>query len=623
MKPSSEALPLRACARLTLAAMAISFSTSVQADSESLDTLTVTANRMPSENVLAPTSVITRSDIERLQINDLPTLLSRTPGIDMTMNGGLGKNSSIFMRGNASDHVLVLVDGVKWQSATSGGTALQDFPVEQIERIEIVRGSRSGIYGSEAIGGVIQIFTRQGKSGETKPYFSAGLGTKNTQKATAGVRGGNDNTRYNLSYSYLTTNGIDAKDTSGDDYETPDHDGYRNSSLALNVDHALSDNWSIGANFLRANSYNEYDNGSNDWMTGLSQDPIHQRTVQQIMAVDTKFDINSLWAMSFELGETRDRLQTVRRGVNFSKFNTRHRAASWINTLTLSDNHTVNIGVDYDHDKIEASGNYAETSRDNKAAFVSWQAQADRHEWFLSGRHDDNEAFGERTTGTADYGYWLKDDLRFSLNAGTGFKAPTFNDLYWPGAGNPDVKPEKSESYGIGIQGTPGWGSWAINAYKSRVRDLITWADDGTGTFTFRPFNVDEAKIKGIEFELQTMLAGWDLAFDASFLKPEDEETGEILIRRAQRYANLHADRQWNQWSVGASWKLRGHSYIDTDNTDKLAGFGLVDLRLGYAVDPEWTVRLTGQNMLNKDYQTVDEYYSQGRTVMLSVHYQP
>lgn len=623
MKPSSEALPLRACARLTLAAIALSFSTSAQANSENLDTLTITANRMPSENVLAPTSVITRSDIERLQINDLPTLLTRTPGIDMTSNGGLGKSSSIFMRGNASDHILVLVDGVKWQSATSGGTALQDFPVEQIERIEIVRGSRSGIYGSEAIGGVIQIFTRQGKSGETKPYFSAGLGTKNTQKATAGVRGGNDTTRYNLSYSYLTSNGIDAKDTSADDYETPDHDGYRNSSLAFNVDHDVSEDWSVGANFLRANSYNEYDNGSDDWMTGLSQDPIHQRTVQQIMAVNTKFSLTDVWAMSFELGETWDRLQTVRRGVNFSKFNTRHRAASWINTLDLSDNHTLNIGVDYDHDKIQTSGDYAETSRDNKAAFVSWQARADKHEWFISARHDDNEAFGERTTGTADYGYWLKDDLRLSLNAGSGFKAPTFNDLYWPGAGNPDVKPEKSETYGIGIQGTPSWGSWAINAYKSRVKDLITWADDGTGTFTWRPFNVDDAKIKGIEFELQTMLAGWDLAFDASFLKPEDDETGEILIRRAQRYANVHADKQWGDWSVGASWRLRGHTYIDADNTDKLGGFGLVDLRLGYAVDPEWTVRLTGQNMLNKDYQTVDEYYSPGRTVMLSVHYQP
>lgn len=623
MKPSFKAMPLRACARLTLAAMAISFSTSAQADSENLDTLTVTANRMPTENALAPNTVITRADIERLQIIDLPSLLSRAPGIDLTMNGGLGKNSSIFMRGNASDHVLVLVDGVKWQSATSGGTALQDFPVEQIERIEIVRGSRSGIYGSEAIGGVIQIFTRQGQAGETKPYFSAGLGTKNTQKATAGVSGGNDDTRYNLSYSYLTTNGINAQDTSGGDYLTPDHDGYRNSSLGLNVDHALSERLSVGANFLRANAYNEYDNGSDDWMTGLSQDPIHHRSVQQVMGVNAKFNVSDLWSMSFELGETWDRLQTVRRSVNYTKFNTRHRAASWINTLALSDNHTVNIGVDYDHDKIEVSGDYAEKSRDNKAVFASWQATAGQHEWFLSARHDDNEAFGERTTGTADYGYWLQDDLRLSVNAGTGFKAPTFNDLYWPGAGNPDVKPEKSESYGIGLQGTPGWGTWAVNAYKSRVRDLITWADDGTGTFTYRPFNVDEAKIKGIEFELQTMLAGWDVAFDASFLKPEDDETGEILIRRAQRYANVHVDRQWNKWSTGASWKLRGQTYIDADNTERLAGFGLLDLRLAYAVDPDWTVRLTGQNMLNKDYQTVDEYYSQGRTVMFSVHYQP
>ncbi len=607
----SKALPLRACTRLSAFTLISSLLSMPAIASDELDSITVTANRMPTENALAPTTVITHDEIEKLQIDDLPTLLSRTPGIDMTQNGGYGKSSSIFMRGTGSGHVLVLVDGVKWQSATSGSSALQDFPVDQIERIEIVRGPRSGIYGSEAIGGVIQIFTRQGKAGKTKPYFSAGLGTKNTQKANVGVSGGDHDTQYNLGYSYLTTNGIDAHD---DNY--PDHDGYHNKSLSLTVNHNITDNWSVGANLLRAEGYNEYDGG----------DDIYGDSVQQILGVNTDFDINNIWGMSFEVAESRDRLQTVRASEDYSHFNTRHRSVSWINNLKLSQNHQVNLGIDYDHDSVESSSDYPVTSRDNKAVFASWQANVGKHAWLLSARHDDNEVFGHRSTGTADYGYWINDELRVSANIGTGFKAPTFNQLYYPLSfgyeGNPDVKPEKSASYGVGIEASPVWGTWSVNAYRNRIRDLIDWqANASTGTTM--PTNVDEADIKGIEFAVTTTIVDWQVSADASFLQPEDDKTGNVLPRRAKRLANLHLDRNWGDWSTGASWKLRGHSYDKADNVKRLGGYGLLDLRVAYQVDPDWTVRLTGQNMLNKDYQTADDYYSLGRTVMLSVSYQP
>ena len=604
----SKALPLRACTRLSAFTLISSLLSLPAIASDELNSITVTANRMPTENALAPTTVITEADIEKLQIQDLATLLSRFPGIDMTQNGGLGKASGISIRGTNSDHVLVLVDGVKWYSATSGSSALQDFPVSQIERIEIVRGPRAGLYGSEAIGGVIQIFTKSGSISKPTPNFMLSAGTKNTLRSQAGVSGGNETTKYNLSYSYDTTNGINAREE-----RNPDHDGYRNQSVSLKVNQQWIENWSTDVNLLSSNARNHYDGFSvnKNYVTD---------TVQQILGLNNNILVNDTWSMSFDLSESRDRSQNYVDDEITTNYNTRHRYAGWINHLRLNAQHQFNIGLEYENDKIDSSDTYVSDSRDNKAVFASWEAEIEKNSWLLSARHDDNESFGHETTGTADYGYQLSEQLKLTANAGTGFKTPTFNDLYYPldsfgYEGNPDLKPEKSTSYGIGVEGTPTWGHWAVNTYKNKIRNLIVWDTS--------PSNVDVAQIKGVEFEVTTSFADWQVSADASFLQPEDDKTGNVLPRRAKRLANLHLDRNWGDWSTGASWKLRGHSYDDADNDERLGGYGLLDLRVAYKVEPDWTVRLTGQNMLNKDYQTVEEYYSLGRTVMLSVSYQP
>ncbi|EMR13963.1 outer membrane vitamin B12 receptor BtuB [Methylophaga lonarensis MPL] len=609
MKPSTKAMPLRVCARLTLAALATSaFTVPAHAEHQSFDPITVTANRMPTDNALAPHSVISRADIERLQIHDLPTLLARFPGIDMNNSGGLGKASSIYMRGTNAGHVLVLVDGVKWHSATSGTTSLQDFPVNQIERIEIVRGPRSGLYGSEAIGGVIQIFTRQGRNQSPTPYASVGFGKHNTKQASGGVSGGNESTRYHLNFSHLSTDGIDARVNAN-----PDRDGYRNNSLSARISHDVTDRWSVGANFLRTQSRNEYDSLS-------PTADFYADNVQQVLGVNTSVQLTDSWLMALNLSESRDEGENFRDRQPDGTFNTRHRYASLVNTFVLTPQHTLNIGLDYDHDRVVSSTDYQEDSRDNKAVFVSWQGHQDRHNWLLSVRHDDNQAFGEKTTGTADWGYQLTQSLQIVANVGTGFKAPTFNQLYWPDTpgfiGNPDLKPEKSKNYGIGLMGNANWGSWGLHAYQNKVRDLLVYQFPTTE-------NVDEAKITGLEFDLATTLLDWQIQFNASVLKPKDETTGNILPRRAQRMANLHLDRQFGNWLLGGSWKVTGHRFDDAANNTRLSGYEVVDFRLAYQIDSDWSVKLNAMNVFDRDYQTVNNFNSLGRTYMLSLHYQP
>lgn len=604
---NKAALPLRTCVRMTVVALASSLPFSAVLADQNFDAITVTANRMPSENVLAPTTVITRADIDRLQINDLPSLLSRFPGIDMTMSGGLGKQSSIFMRGTNSDHVLFLVDGVKWFSATSGAGTLQDFPVSQIERIEIVRGPRSGLYGSEAIGGVIQIFTREAKAGAT-PYGEISLGSHNTQKVTAGATGGNERTKYNVTVNHSSTNGIDAREENN-----PDHDGYRNKSVSAKINHQVTDSWSVGANFLRAEADNEYDgfNSTNDYTAD---------SVQQVLGLHNDWLLTDNWRLQLNVSETRDESEAFLDNVSDGVFNTRHRLVGINNIIDVAAGHRLNIGFDYEHDKVTSSNDYSEKSRDNKAAYISWQAEVDRYSWLLSARHDDNEAYGKENTGTAEAGIFLTDSLQLVANVGTAFKAPTFNQLYWPDTtffvGNPDLKPEKSKSYGLGLMADANWGTWSVHTYHTDIRDLLIYQFPTTE-------NVDEAEIEGIEFDIATNLMGWQVNFNAAFLNPEDKETDKTLRRRAQRMANLHVDRQFGKWATGASWKVSGHRYDDAANTVRLGGYGLLDLRLSYQFAKDWSAKVTANNVFDKEYQTVPTYNSLDRTFMFTVSYQP
>ncbi|OUR63937.1 cobalamin receptor [Methylophaga sp. 42_25_T18] len=611
MKTSQGLSALRASARLTFAAIAAStFSLPTFAE-EHFDTLTVTTNRMPSDNLLAATTVITRADIERSQINDLPTLLSRQPGIDMSFDGGAGKSSDLYMRGTSSGHVLFLVDGVKWHSATLGETSIQNFPVEQIERVEIVRGPRSGIYGSEAIGGVIQIFTRQGQQG-IKPYAKVSSGTHNTKQASVGVSGGNESTTYNLSFNHQSTDGIHARED-----KNTDHDGYRNKSVSAKINHKLTKDISVGANFLRAESKNDYDGYS------ISAD-YHGESVQQVLGANTNWQVNDAWLLSFQLSESRDKSEDFKDHISSSEINTRHRFVNITNTVELNPNHTLNLGLDYENDYVDSSKDYLETSRDNKAVFLSWQGNQDKNSWLVSARHDDNESFGTHNTGTAEWGYWLQENLQITANYGTAFKAPSFNDLYWPdtgsSVGNLSILPEESRSWGLSLNGSAASFDWGINVYKTKIKNLIDWKKVN-GKWT--PSNVSKAEIKGIEFAVSTNVLGADIAFDASFLQPEDEETGKTLTGRAKRLANLHIDNQWDEWSLGASWKLSGHRYDDESNNNRLGGFGLVDIRASYKVAKDWSLQANVSNLFDKEYQTNDGYNSLDRVAMFTILYQP
>ncbi|RFQ28329.1 TonB-dependent vitamin B12 receptor [Pseudomonas sp. ATCC 13867] len=583
-----------------------------------LDDQLVTATRTErrAEQTLASVSVLDRADIERSQAQSVPDLLRRLPGISLASNGGPGKATSLYLRGSESDHVLVLIDGIKAGSVSSGGASLQDLPVALIERIEVVRGPRSSLYGSEAIGGVIQIFTRQALEPGFKPWVYAGAGSQSTYEGSAGASAGNGRGWFALGVSSLDTAGIDAKANGASGHE-PDRDGYRNLSGSLRAGYRFDNGLELDGSLLQTDSHNDFDTVNSRRTQGFDA---YNDGVQRVIGGRARFAPLEPWRVSLSAGRSEDKSDAYQDGAFYSRFDSRRDTASWQNDLDLAPGHTLTLGYDWQQDELSSSTDYALTSRDNRGTFAQYLGSAGRHDWQLSLRHDDNQQFGSRNTGNLAWGYALTDAVRAFASYGTAFKAPTFNELYYPGYGNPDLDAETSRSVELGVDGRHGWGHWAVNLYRTAIDDLIAY-----DSALRAPDNIDQARIRGVELQLGSQWRDWVWNANASLLDPESRASGNRgndLPRRARQLFNLDLDRRLDALSLGASLHAEGRRYDDLANRNRLGGFATLDLRGEYRLNPEWRLQARLSNLFDADYQTTLGYEQPGRAVLFGVRYQ-
>jgi vitamin B12 transporter len=600
------------------------------ANSLTLPEMVVTATRVetPKNQLSAATTVYTRSDIERLQVKTFPDLLRGTTGIDMTQQGGDGKTTSIFMRGTDSSHVLVLIDGIKVGSATLGSTPFEFIPIDQVERVEIIRGPQSSLYGSEAIGGVIQIFTRKGGNSE-KPAISldAGGGAYDTMKSSGTVSGNWRNSWYSLGASHYNTQGFSTRPLvpnpfGGAPLDQPDHDGYYNTAVNARLGHHFDNNAEIEASFMRSQGRNEYDGNLQD----------KTKFINQVAALSGSMDILDNWRSTLRLGQSFDDNDNFAPNGNFStRFNTTRWNASWLNEVTLTDEHKLILGSDYREDEADyrqdttdSPNQYAVTSRYDVGVFGEYHGQFfNDHFINASLRWDKNEQFGDYVTGSVG----LRSNWNYGIstfaNFGNAFKAPTFNDLYWPNAGNPDLKPEESVSTEVGLAGNHAHVQWEIRAYHTNLDNLINWAPAPTLSDPFRwiPSNVDKAEIQGIEAEIGTQFLGWNTKLNLNLLKPEDRKTNKRLLRRTDKTLSFDLSRSFGNFDVGANVLAQDYRFDDAENTVKVAGYVTIDLRTAYHFNKNWMLSARLNNLLDKQYQTVSLYNTADRNFFISIHY--
>lgn len=615
--------------RLALA-IAVMPGLALAAEPYTTEPLVVTSGRLaePQAQATAATTVFERDDIERLQASSVTELLERVPGLSIVRTGGVGSQTGVFLRGTSTAQTLVLVDGQRIAAASSGTSSLEFLAPDQIERIEVVRGARSALYGSDAIGGVIQIFTRQGDGLGLKPYARLAAGSDSTYQRSLGLSGGDERTRFHLGAALDETAGIDAtRDSFG---ANGDDDAYRNRSLSLNLSHRFNDDLQIGFSALDQRGQVEYD----DVFTGSL--PTTDFLLSSISGfLDARF--NEVWSSRLELGHSEDKRDSGndQPGGTISQFNTYRDAANWLNTLTLNENHQLLLGLDWYEDRAQGTTDFVEDSRWNRAAFVQHRYTGETFSTELGVRHDDNQQFGSENTWNAALTLPLNNANDLILSYSEGFRAPTFNDLYYPdfcfggmcfASANPDLAPERSKSYELQWRSRySDTGSLQTSVYRTEIEDAIVLDEN------FIPQNVQTARINGFEAAVQQELFGWQGNLSLALIDPRDRASGHTLQRRAKRTLSLDIDRRFGDVSLGAGWRALSGRYDDADNEIEMSGYGLLSLRAAWQANEELGLSLKLDNLLDKDYAEATYstpngrfgYNSAGRTALLAVTWTP
>ncbi len=581
--------------------------------------LVVTATRMAqtADETLSAITVITRAEIERSQAGSITELLRGRTGIDIANQGGAGQLTSILMRGTNPGHVTLLIDGLRTGSVTAGRVSWEFIPLQQVERIEIVRGPNSALYGSEAIGGVIQIFTRRGK-GPLQWSAIAGGGRYNSLEAALDFSGSVDDNWYSGQLSRLKTDGFDAREPTvefGIPINDPDDDGHDSTSLSLRAGHRFSGGAELEFHGLHAEGNVEFD--SNDPF------PNQDDFVEQVLGVSLRAPLTEYLNLTATAGRSLDERKSFRSGTpgSATQFDSERRSFSLQGDYSRSDADIFTLGLDYHDDRVDSSTPYNETARYTQAVFAQYRGERGRHTLLTRIRPLDDEQFGSQTTGNLAWGYQLHATTRLIASWGTAYTAPTFNDLYFPDfmgfpSSNPDLDPEESETLEIGAEGRAGGLDWDLRVFRTRIDNLIVF-----DLATFLPANVNEATIEGLEASLSGDLYGWTTSTSATFLKPRDDNTGNILPRRAKRSLKLDIDRRFGRTGIGASFIAQSSRFDDRGNTIELGGYGQLDLRASWQLDRNWQLQGRLENAFDKDYQSVNTYNTAGRNLFVTLRY--
>ncbi len=558
--------------------------------------VTATRTAQTADEALASVTVITREEIAASQSNTLLELLqSRTLGLDISRTGGPGSNSSVYLRGGEGDHVLVLIDGVRVGSVTTGSFNWAGISPDQIERIEIVRGPNSTLYGSEAISGVVQIFTRKSKG----PYISLTGGSYKTGKASAGTGGRLGDGRFHVNLSHEQSEGFSSTSPKSSRYDA-DRDSYRSSSAGAGAELPVGERAELAFNLLHAVSRIEYDDSG---FLGA-----YANTANSSGEVHLDWQTTDRWSQRFAINASQDRYESHDSWP--ADITTQRRGSNWQNDLMLGDASMLTLGLEQQQDNGEITGSY-DKSIINRAGYLQYQWSGERFDLLLGGRGDEHSEYGRHNTGRLTLGSRLGAG-RLYAGIASAFKAPSFNELYYPFYGNPDIQPEESVTTELGYR----IGRFQASAYHSRVENLIQ-----SDPITWQAVNVGKARLKGLEMEYIHHIGQWQLNGGITLQKTDDEQSGEPLIRRAEKKLLFTARGPVTaRTTLGIDASYTGPR-LDFGGVE-MASYTLLNLTGEYRLAKQWALKGRIENLLDEDYELASGYNTAGASAYVTLDYQ-
>lgn len=577
-------------------------------------------------DIVGDVSVIPRAALQRAAQSSLTEVLNRSRAVEAISYGGPQTVSRLFIRGSNSNQVLVLIDGVRINAATHGGAALNALSAHDIERIEILRGAASSLYGADAVGGVINIVTRKRREDGVSAHATVGAGTHSTQKVDVDVDGGHDGWYYAFGAGYAQSRGFDAT-TPELFIHNPDRDSYyqRHASAAVTRAWAPDQEISLQINHNRING--GYDAGL-PWF--------NDRTVQSLTGytLTSKNAIADGWVSTLVAAFTSDRLRTYNAPDHpdappggASQFTNRQRQFTWQNDFKFLKHHQLSVVLERLEQRVRGDladysnfplpptfVNYPVDKRHTNAVGAIYTGRFARHRFQASIRHDNDSLYGGQTTGALGYAYDITPHLQARLGANTAFRAPDFNERFFPGSGNPNLKPEKARNIEAGLRYTDAVSDVSISVYRNRVHNLIAG---------FPSVNIGRAVLEGMSLEARRRLGNTHWQAHLDLQKPHDQDTGHLLPLRSRQSFTLLAEHQLAWGLVGVEWEAVGERFGTSDGRERMGGFALTNLTLTYDINPSMQVHVRWNNIFDRNYTLVPGYATAGSNIFaaLSVHY--
>jgi vitamin B12 transporter len=561
-------------------------------------------------DVLPSVSVISRADIDKSQATNLADLLQGEAGFEFGRNGGPGSLTSFFLRGQDSKNVVVIVDGVRLKDEVTGTSQVENISLSQIERIELLRGNASALYGQGAVGGVVQIFTKAGK-GDPKAYSSISYGSRNTSDIAVGYGGQVDDYKFNFGVSRQETSGYSAINSSQYPNANSDKDGYLNNSMSGSLSKGLGGGNEIGVRVNATHAKLDYDDAY-----GVRADLHTQTSANYLTGLYLKNQINDRWMSRLDMNASQVEIKAHTNGGLNTNNDTRQNQVRWFNTYQYSEAQSFNFGAEDVRANSVTTSN-GDASRNARAIFVGYQGKYDRLSSQLNIRYDNITSGQEATTGLLGLGYQLTQSLKAVSSISSGFNAPTLFEQ----TNTPRLATEKYKSKEFGFVQANQRGLTRLIYFNTSTTSAILYDGSFQGSNDYS--NIGRVENSGVELSSKLSLNDYVLKLSAVTQDPWDVSNNRQLQRRAKQYGSVDVSRTIGFYDLGVKLYGSAERKDTTGGPGTLSGYSIWSFYASKKIDKEWTARLKLDNAFDRDYQLAYGYNTPGRGVFATLQYQP